>query len=262
MALTKQSRPAMSTLLRFPTSLRPVLLNASNPTSSLLRRPYHSEETPDPHPYGATQSAILSSALSHVPQTGFTLTSLRAGLADTSHPASSLSLFPSPVMDLILYHLRTQRLSLSTRVQFPSPTSPSVGSRIHTLLLSRLQANVDAGVVPKWTEALGTMSLAENIPASLKELGLLADEMWYLAGDTAVDGSWYSKRASLGAVYAAAEVFQSQDQSTDYKDTREFVGRRLEEVKTVGGAVRNLGEWAGFQGVAAVNLARSLGVRI
>ncbi|KAG8629406.1 hypothetical protein KVT40_003271 [Elsinoe batatas] len=248
--------------LRLPLSLRSSLLPTITSTAPSLHRHYHSPETPDPPPYSSPQSQLLSSALCHVPESGFTLQSLRKGLADNSYPASSLNLFPRAEFDLVLYHLRTQRLALKDRVQFPDPSGPGVGQRVRTLILSRLQGNVEANVVGKWSEALGLMSLAENIPVSLKELGLLSDEIWYLSGDTAVDGSWYSKRASLGAVYAAAEIFQSQDQSTEFKDTEQFVNRRLEEVRTLGGAISNFGEWASFQGTAAVNLARSLGARI
>ena len=106
------------------------------------------------------------------------------------------------------------------------------------------------------------MSLAGNIPSSVKELGLLSDEIWYLAGDLAVDSSWYSKRAALMGVYAATEVFLTTDQSSEMRDTEAFLDRRLEEVRTVGGGWRNVKEWASFQGVATVNMARSLGIRI
>lgn len=106
------------------------------------------------------------------------------------------------------------------------------------------------------------MSLAENIPVSLKELAALSDEMWFLAGDVSVDSSWYTKRASLSAVYAATEVFQTTDQSTEGRDTEMFLDRRLEEVRVVGGAVGSTMEWAGFQAGAMVNLLRSKGVRI
>jgi len=47
------------------------------------------------------------------------------------------------------------------------------------------------------------MSLARNIPTSISELAKLSDEIWYLAGDTSVDTAWYTKRASLSAVYAS-----------------------------------------------------------
>lgn len=106
------------------------------------------------------------------------------------------------------------------------------------------------------------MSLAGNIPASMKELHLLSDEIWFLAGDVSVDSSWYTKRATLSTIYAATELFQTTDQSSDGKDTEQFLDRRLEESRVLGSAFRNVSEWAGFQGVAAVNMARNWGMRI
>lgn len=106
------------------------------------------------------------------------------------------------------------------------------------------------------------MSLAGNIPASLKELASLSDEIWFLSGDTSVDASWYSKRATLSSIYAAVEMYQTTDQSTDGRDTAQFLDRRLDEARVLGSAWKNVKEWAGFQGVAAVNMARSYGVRI
>ena len=93
------------------------------------------------------------------------------------------------------------------------------------------------------------------VPASLAELARLADEIWYLAGDTSVDSSWYTKRASLSAIYASTEVFMTTDQSTGFAETEEFLERRLEDAQMVG-------EWAGFTGRAFVNVLRSKGVRI
>jgi len=50
------------------------------------------------------------------------------------------------------------------------------------------------------------MSLPENVASSVGELARLADEMWFLAGDRSVDFSWYTKRATLSAVYASTGV--------------------------------------------------------
>ena len=173
----------------------------------------------------------------------------------------STNLFPKGTFDLVKYHLVSQRLGLKDRVQFPDEKM-GVGRKVRSLVVERLRANVDTGIVPRWQEALAIMSLAENIPASIKELGALSDEVWFLAGDTSVDSSWYTKRASLSGIYAATEIFQTTDQSTDFKDTEQFLDRRLEELRTVGGAVSNTMEWVGFQGGALVNLLRSKGVRI
>jgi ubiquinone biosynthesis protein COQ9 len=106
------------------------------------------------------------------------------------------------------------------------------------------------------------MSLLENIPASLKELNALSDEIWYLAGDTNVDTSWYTKRASLAAVYASSELFMTTDTSKDFRETERFVDRRLEEVQKIGSIMGHLGQFVGFWAASSVNLARSWGTRI
>ena len=48
------------------------------------------------------------------------------------------------------------------------------------------------------------MSLPENVKSSMGELARLVNEMWFLAGDKSVDFSWYTKRATLSAVYASS----------------------------------------------------------
>lgn len=58
-------------------------------------------------------------------------------------------------------------------------------------------------VEPYLMKALAVMTLPQNIKSSVTELHRLSDEMWYLAGDTSVDFSWYTKRATLSAVYAS-----------------------------------------------------------
>lgn len=106
------------------------------------------------------------------------------------------------------------------------------------------------------------MSLLENIPASLKELNALSDEIWYLASDTAVDFSWYSKRLSLAAVYASTEMFMTTDRSKDFCDTEEFLDRRLKDVQVLGGSVQGFTDFAGFWAGNSLNLARSWGMKV
>lgn len=106
------------------------------------------------------------------------------------------------------------------------------------------------------------MSLLGNIPASLRELNALSDEIWYLAGDVSVDTSWYTKRASLAAIYASSEVFMTTDVSKDFQDTEEFLDRRLQDIQKVGGTIGHLGQFAGFWATSSINAARALGVRV
>lgn len=106
------------------------------------------------------------------------------------------------------------------------------------------------------------MAMPSHAPAAAKELACLADEIYYLAGDLSVDPSWYAKRASLSAIYAATELFMTADRSPGFQETRAFLRRRLDEAADVGGAVRSVSQWLSFTGSAAVNVLRSKGVRI
>ncbi len=57
-----------------------------------------------------------------------------------------------------------------------------------------------------------------------------ADIMWRAAGDTAVDYNHYTKRATLGAVYAATLLVFVNDESEDHADTCAFLARRIEGI--------------------------------
>ena len=231
---------------------KPVLQSACRPYSA-----YHHPTAP---PFPKAQESILSAAVKHVPEHGFTDKALSLGAKDAGYLDISIQLFPRRSFDLINYHLVTQRLALKDRVQFPEDVKLGVGRKIRTLAMTRLRGNKE--IIGQWQGALGQMSLLGNIPASLKELNALSDEMWYLAGDTTVDFSWYTKRASLAAVYASSELYMTTDISKDFVATEMFLDRRLEEVQRVGGTIGGFGQFASFWAANSVNLARSWGMRI
>lgn len=234
----------------------------STNATTIHSRTYYSIHHPDPSPFPPIQSQILSSALSNVPRLGFSRDALLAGCRENGYLEASAQLFPKGAYDLIHYYLVTQRLSLKDKVQFQDDTKLGLTQKVKTLTWARLQANVESGVTEHWQDALGYMSLLENIPASLKELGNLADEIWYLAGDKQVDFGWYTKRAQLAAVYAATESFMTTDKSKDYCDTKEFLDRRLADVRTVGGAVGGAMDYVGWFAGNGLGLARAWGMKV
>lgn len=223
-------------------------------------RPYFSQYHPGSPPFPPAQDTILSAALRRVPEHGFTQQALTLGAKDVGYLDVSVQLFPRGVFDLILYHLITQRLALKSNVQFPEDVKLGIGRKVKTLAMTRLRANKD--IIHQWQGALGYMSLLGNIPASLKELNALSDEIWYLSGDTTVNFSWYTKRASLSAIYASSEMYMTTDTSKDFALTEEFLDRRLEDTQKVGGTVGGFGKYAGFWARNSVNLARSWGMKV
>ena len=82
----------------------------------------------------------------HVPDHGFTQTSLKLGAQDAGYLPVSVNLFRRGAFDLINYHLVTQRLSLkdNSRLQSSleqSTPQPGIGARVSELVLARLLAN-------------------------------------------------------------------------------------------------------------------------
>ncbi|KAH7350283.1 COQ9-domain-containing protein [Pyrenochaeta sp. MPI-SDFR-AT-0127] len=225
---------------------------------------YHSYDYAQPPPFPPAEFAILSSAYAHVPNHGFTVDTLKLGARDAGYLDVSTNLLPRGVFDLVNYHLVTQRLALQNSVQFPNDGEQGkkmgVGAKVRTLALARLRANEP--VIQHWQEALAIMAQPTYVPASVSELAKLADEIWFLAGDQSVDTSWYTKRATLSAVYSSAEVYMTQDKSPNFIETEQFLDNRLEDLMKIGGFMGGLSEWLNYTGHSAVNVLRSKGVRI
>lgn len=106
------------------------------------------------------------------------------------------------------------------------------------------------------------MSLLGNIPLSLTELHALSNDILSLAGDSAVDGSWYSRRFGLSAVYASAEMVMTRDPTPDLSETETFVNRRFEDKLALQQTVEGLSQCVSFVGNTAVGFGRSWGLKI
>jgi len=236
---------------------------------SNISRTYHStSHPPPPGPFTPVESSILSASLLHIPNHGFTHTTLSLGAKDAGYLDASTNLFPRGAFSLVHYHLYTQREALARHVPnleaastANGPARPlGVGAKVKKLTWARLMGN--KAIIHRWQEALALMAQPTNIPTSLSELHALSDEIWYLAGDVAVDSSWYTKRASLSSVYASTELYMTTDKSADFVDTRQFLDRRFADSQTLGGAVGSVAQWVGFTAHAGLNVLRSKGARI
>lgn len=78
--------------------------------------------------------------------------------------------------------------------------------------------------------ALAILAMPQNVARAARLGWRSADVMWRLAGDTATDYNHYTKRAMLGAVYAATITVFLDDDSADHADTRAFLARRIEGI--------------------------------
>ncbi len=74
------------------------------------------------------------------------------------------------------------------------------------------------------------LALPQNAALGAKLVWETADAIWLGLGDTAQDVNWYSKRATLSAVYGATVLYWLGDETADFTATRAFLERRIEGV--------------------------------
>lgn len=103
-----------------------------------------------------------------------------------------------------------------------------IRERIRTLVQFRLDAV--AGQKEALRRAQAIMAMPQNVPAALKLGWHSADAMWRLAGDTATDYNHYTKRLTLGSIYAATLAVFVSDESPDHADTKAFLERRIDGI--------------------------------
>lgn len=78
--------------------------------------------------------------------------------------------------------------------------------------------------------ALAVLALPTNLALAARLTWNTADAIWRAAGDTSHDFSWYTRRSTLAAVYAATVLYWLDDPSEGNADTWDFLERRLADV--------------------------------
>lgn len=78
--------------------------------------------------------------------------------------------------------------------------------------------------------AAAFLAMPMNAPLGARLLYKAVDAMWHAAGDRATDFSFYTKRATLGAVYTATMLYWLADSSEGNQSTWAFLDNRIQEV--------------------------------
>lgn len=103
-----------------------------------------------------------------------------------------------------------------------------VGERIRAMVMARL--SILAPNREALRRAQAVLAMPQNLAHAARLGWRAADIMWRAAGDTATDLNHYSKRATLGTIYAATLVYFVNDESDDWADTVAFLDRRLQGI--------------------------------
>ncbi|WP_431284008.1 COQ9 family protein [Humitalea sp. 24SJ18S-53] len=180
------------------------------------------------------RDAALRCMLPHVAEHGWTEAALRHGLAGPQAAAAGLSvadapfLFPAGPTGMVEAWSDLADRDMDAAAQAESLGALRVPARIRRLVELRLRAaQADKPAVRR---GLALLALPWNARAAIRCTARTVDAMWHAAGDTSADMSWYTRRASLAAVYGATLAFWLTDDSDDLAPTMAFLDRRLRDL--------------------------------
>lgn len=103
-----------------------------------------------------------------------------------------------------------------------------IREKIRTLVLFRLEAIAHQKEALRRAQAI--MAMPQNVGSAIRLGWRSADAMWRLAGDTASDYNHYTKRMTLGSIYAATLAVYVGDTSEEHAETKAFLDRRIEGI--------------------------------
>lgn len=177
-----------------------------------------------------TKDRVLDAALVHVPFDGWSDRTLRAALADAGVPFGlGKALFPRGGVDLALaYHARGDA-QMVARLAETDLAALRFRDRIAKAVQIRLEL-ADQELVRRGSTLF---SLPQYAADGAKAVWGTADRIWTALGDTSDDVNWYTKRATLSAVYGATVLYWLGDTSPGHQATWEFLDRRIDGVMQI-----------------------------
>jgi ubiquinone biosynthesis protein COQ9 len=185
------------------------------------------------------QQELLQAATKHIKQHGWSRAALLQAATELQLSPSAAGMFPRGPSHLVEHVIQSNNAALAAQLQQPQVQQQLAAlplpQRIAAAVRRRLELN--APYMDNWPQALSVLAQPQNSPEALRLLLQLLDEIWYSAGnDTSTDASWYTKRASLAAVYMSTELYMLTDYSPGYADTWQQLERRMQDALWLGGA--------------------------
>ena len=160
---------------------------------------------------------------------GWSETAVRAAaVARGVNPDSAVYAFGGGAMALIEAWVHSVDAAMALALPADHLAALKIRERIRTLVQYRLDAIAHQKEALR--RALAIMAMPQNVGRGLQLGWHSADAMWRLAGDTATDYNHYTKRLTLGSIYAATLAVYVDDASEDHADTKAFLERRIDGI--------------------------------
>ncbi len=174
---------------------------------------------------------LLDAALLHVPFDGWTADTFAAAVRDSGlDPTVARAICPRGAVDLAMAFHRRGDAAMVARMQAVDLAAMRYSERVAFAIRARLEAVTDKEAVRRGSTLFALPQYAAD---GARLIWGTADAIWTALGDTSTDINWYTKRATLSAVYGATVLYWLGDQSEDHAATRAFIDRRIADVMQI-----------------------------
>ena len=193
--------------------------------------PDSAPRTEDDH-LAATRRAVIDAALPHVAFDGWSDRTLALAVEDAGvDPGLSRLAFPRGGLDLALAFHRDRDAALAEAIAGADLAALRFRDRIGWAVMRRLELVADDREAVRRGATL--FALPHHAADGARAIWHTADTIWTALGDQSRDFAWYSKRATLSAVYSSALLYWLGDETPGSEATRAFVDRRIDNVMQV-----------------------------
>lgn len=170
---------------------------------------------------------LLDAALAHVAFDGWTEATFRAAAADAGiAPDLARAICPREATDLAVAFHRHGDRAMEAALAAEDSAALRFRDRVARAVRVRLEG-ADREVVRR---GAAHFALPQNAGIGAGLIWGTADAIWRALGDRSDDIAWYTKRATLSAVYSATVLFWLGDESEGHRATWEFLDRRIGDV--------------------------------
>ncbi len=172
---------------------------------------------------------LVTAALPLVSFDGWSAATLDSAIKDAGvDPGLAHQACPRGAVDLALAFHRMGDAKMQEALAKTDLSDMRFRDRIAKAVQLRIEAVADQKEAVR--RGVTLFALPAHAAEGAQALWATTDKIWNTLGDTSEDVNWYTKRATLSAVYSATLLYWLGDDSTDSAETWAFLDRRIDNV--------------------------------
>ena len=192
---------------------------------------------------------LLEAILQHVPFDGWSQLSFQAACTDCGiDPSIARIHCPRGALDLAVRFHQAGDQAMQSQLDDMDLSGLKFREKVTAAVRARIEVISDKEAVRRGSTLF---SLPQNTLEGASLIWGTSDVIWTYLGDTSADVNWYTKRASLSAVYGACILYWLGDDSPDHQATWDFLDRRIENVMRFEKAKAEINKNAAFKPLLA-----------